>query len=219
MDPATEMDHERIRLAIERWQAGVDREASFRTLVESYYRPVRFYFAKRGFSTEDARDLTQETFIGIYRGLPSFRREARFDTWLYQIAANTCRKALRDRYVQKRRLEVEAKSMTDLPRDVAQPGDPSDAAALGGVLRRESSARLRRAIAALPAKMRTCLAMRVYQELSYREIAAAMRLSVETVKAHLYQARQRLKQELSDQSAHDTRSGDAVKGDTVKETR
>ncbi len=210
MDPATEMDHERIRLAIERWQAGVDREASFRTLVESYYRPVRYYFAKRGFSTEDARDLTQETFLGIYRGLPSFRREARFDTWLYQIAANTCRKALRDRYVQKRRMEVEAKSMTDLPRDVARPGGPSDAA-LGGVLRREARARLRRAIAALPIKMRTCLAMRVYQELSYREIAAAMRLSVETVKAHLYQARQRLKRELSDDSAHNTRSAEPVK--------
>ncbi len=203
----SEFDQQRIRRAIDRWQAGSDREGNFRTLVEIYYRPVRYYFAKRGFSAEDAYDLTQETFFGVYRGLRRFRRDARFDTWLYQIAANTCRKALRDRHVRKRRLEVKAKSMTDLPHDVARPGEATDVA-LRGVLRKERGARLRRAIAALPVRMRTCLAMRVYQELSYQEIAAAMLLSVETVKAHLYQARQRLKKELSDEEAGEKGSGD-----------
>ena len=198
MSPPADIDLERIRRAIGRWQSGIDREASFRTLVESYYRPVRYYFVKRGFSAEDARDLTQETFFGVYKGLTRFRRDARFDTWLYQIAANTSHKALRDRKVQKRRMETEARSMTDLPRDVAQP-TAADPAPLGGVLAEENRARLRRAITALPVKMRTCLAMRVYQDLSYREIAAAMQLSVETVKAHLYQARQRLKRELDEE--------------------
>ncbi len=201
MSPPADIDRERVRRAVERWQAGIDREASFRTLVDGYYRPVRFYFMKRGFSAEDARDLTQETFIGVYRGLTRFRRDARFDTWLYQIAANTCSKALRDRRVQKRRMETEARSMTDLHRDVAQGGEAADPAA--GALRVEGRERLRRAIAALPPKMRACLAMRVYQELSYLEIAAAMRRSVETVKAHLDQARQRLRRELDDDSARD----------------
>ncbi len=206
IEPTADLDRERVRRAVERWQAGIEREASFRTLVESYYRPVRYYFAKRGFSDEDARDLTQETFFGVYRSLARFRRESRFDTWLYQIAANTCRKALRDRGTQKRRMEVEARSMTDLRREVAEGGEAAGAA-LDGVLRRESRERLRRAIASLPVRMRACLAMRVYQDLSYREIAAAMRLSVETVKAHLYQARQRLKEELSDDSAPPPRRG------------
>ncbi len=206
----TGVDRERIRRAVERWQAGVDREASFRALVDGYYRPVRYYFAKRGFSAEDACDLTQETFVGVYRGLRRFRGESRFDTWLYQIAANTCRKALRDRHVQKRRLEVEARSMTDLQREVSRP-DEAAGVALSGVLRDESRERLRRAIDALPVKMRTCLAMRVYQELSYQEIAVAMRLSVETVKAHLYQARQRLKRELGGEPAPVTDRQRAVK--------
>ena len=214
MDRPAETDRERIRRAIDRWQAGVDREANFRTLVESYYRPVRFYFAKRGFSDEDARDLTQETFFGVYRGLTRFRREARFDTWLYQIAANKCRKALRDRHAQKRRSEIETKSMTDLLHEVAQPDEAADPAALDDVLRKERGERLSRAIDGLPVKMRTCLAMRVYQELSYQEIAAVMRLSVETVKAHLYQARQRLKREL-----HDDLAPEAGSEDPRKETR
>jgi RNA polymerase sigma-70 factor, ECF subfamily len=212
MSPPADIDLERIRRVIERWQAGVDREAGFQTLVESYYRQVRYYFAKRGFSDEDARDLTQETFFGVYRGLPRFRRDARFDTWLYQIAANMSLKALRDRNVQKRRMETEARSMTDLPREVAQPTKATEPAPLGRVLAEERRQRLRRAIATLPVKMRTCLAMRVYQDLSYREIAAAMRLSVETVKAHLYQARQRLKQELDEEPGGDRR-------ESRKETR
>ncbi len=205
-----DIDRERIRRAVERWQAGLDRESSFRTLVDSFYRTVYHYFAKRGFSAEDSRDLTQETFLGVYKGLARFRGEARFDTWLFQIAANTCRKTLRNRHVQKRRLETEAKSMTDLHREVAQDSR-AEITGLEDVLRRESHARLRLAIDALPNKMRACLAMRVYQELSYQDIAAAMRLSVETVKAHLYQARQRLKRDLSKEAAPGTELEEMVK--------
>ncbi|MEM7356655.1 MAG: sigma-70 family RNA polymerase sigma factor, partial [Acidobacteriota bacterium] len=146
--------------------------------------------------------------------LPRFRREARFDTWLYQVAANTCRKALRDRHVQKRRLDIEAKSMTDLPDDVVPEdgrwsGRSAAPGALGGLLSEERSQRLRRAIATLPVRMRTCLALRIYQELSYQEIAVAMRLSVETVKAHLYQARRRLEKEMGER---------AVPGDGARQT-
>jgi len=199
------LDHERIRRSLVAWQAGEDREANFRILVESTYTAVRIYFVKRGFSAEQARDLTQETFFGIYKGLAGFRGEARFDTWLYQIAANTCRKSLRNRQVLKRRLDLEAKSMTDLPDDVGAAESMGEEAALGDLLRKERSERLRNAIAALPVRMRSCLAMRVYQEHSYLEIAAAMQLSVETVKAHLYQARKRLREELADPAQRPTR--------------
>jgi RNA polymerase sigma-70 factor (ECF subfamily) len=56
----------------------------------------------------------------------------------------------------------------------------------------ERRERLARAMAELPPRMRTCLALRVVQGRSYEEIAAAMGLSVETIKAHLHQARRRL---------------------------
>jgi DNA-directed RNA polymerase specialized sigma24 family protein len=49
--------------------------------------------------------------------------------------------------------------------------------------------------------MRRCLALRVEQDLKYREIASVMRLSIDTVKAHLFQARQRLKETLGDELA------------------
>ena len=186
-----------------------DREAEFHRLVERHYRQVHRFFSKRGFSEEDCRDLTQETFLGIYKGLATFRHHARFETWLFQIAANTYRKALRDRNVLKRRLDVEARSMTDLPYDIPADGGPLPSDPQAQALSGERRRRLREAVEALPAKMRACLAMRIYQERSYQEIATAMRLSVETVKAHLYQARQRLKKDLGDDTdgALQTRRG------------
>ena len=48
-------------------------------------------------SEEEARDVAQEAFLKAYRALESFKREARFSTWLYQIATNLCRDRLRRR--------------------------------------------------------------------------------------------------------------------------
>jgi RNA polymerase sigma-70 factor (ECF subfamily) len=55
---------------------------------------------------------------------------------------------------------------------------------------------LREAIEKLPEQMRKCLMLRVYQEMKYREIATLLRLSPETVKVHLFQARRRLREDL-----------------------
>ena len=52
-------------------------------------------------------------------------------------------------------------------------------------------------MAALPAQMRRCVELRVHQDLRYKEIADLMQVSIDTVKAHLYQARQQLKGKLS----------------------
>ncbi len=51
------------------------KEESFDHLIDRYYRPISYFFANRGFSTEECRDLTQETFLGVYKGLGRFRRD------------------------------------------------------------------------------------------------------------------------------------------------
>jgi RNA polymerase sigma-70 factor (ECF subfamily) len=61
-----------------------------------------------------------------------------------------------------------------------------------------SARQVRGAMEELPEQMRKCVMLRVYQELSYQEIAVVLRLSVETVKTHLHQARQRLRIRLAD---------------------
>lgn len=183
---------EPVQQIVERLQSGAPREEDFRRLFDLYSGRLYQFFSHRGFPYQDCLDLTQETFLGIYRGIGTYRRDARFETWLFKIAANAFRKRLRWRTAEKRAggetgLEDEGGEIR-LPAEGPVPGE--------GLLRKERSRLLREAIEKLPAQMRRCLLLRVDQEMSYREIAAVLRLSPETVKVHLFQARRRLKEEL-----------------------
>jgi RNA polymerase sigma-70 factor (ECF subfamily) len=181
------------------WQAGGDREEIFRRIFNTYYRKVHSFFAKRGFPADECQDLVQETFLKVHRGLPTFRYESRFETWLFQIAANLWRNTLRSQSTQKR--EAQEVSLDQEGEPEPESGGPAGAngetGALSGVLAEERSRVLNHALAELPSQMRRCVELRVHQDLRYREIAILMEVSIDTVKAHLYQARQQLKSKLS----------------------
>lgn len=188
---------ETVQALLRELQAGAPPEERFRRLYEIFAGPLSRFFAHRGFQPEDCVELTQETFLGIYTGLGSFRGEAGFETWMWKIAHNAYRKRRRFWATEKRAAE-------EVPLDDSDAAESPVARTLAGsgpgpdqeALDHERSLLLKRAIERLPAQMRKCLALRVYQDLKYREIAVVLRLSVETVKAHLFQARQRLQAEL-----------------------
>lgn len=186
------------RLA-EAWQAGGNREEIFRQIFQTYYRPVHVFFLRRGFPADQCQDLAQETFLKVHKGLPSFRREARFETWLFQIAANLFRNTLRSQSTQKR--EAQEVALDDVEQEPAfgtsASGWEAGEGQLEELLSDEQKRVLRSALEGLPAQMRCCVLLRVDQDLRYREIAELMRVSIDTVKAHLYQARQQLKGKLS----------------------
>jgi RNA polymerase sigma-70 factor (ECF subfamily) len=188
---------------IEELRAGLRREENFHRLFDLYYGRVFHFFAKRGMPPEDCRDLTQDTFVGIYKGVGSFRGEAELETWIFKIASNLFRKRLRWSAAEKRAgTDVALDSLGG--EDGSMLGDgpveiPATGEAPGGrVLDAERSRLLRAAVRTLPDQMRKCLILRVYYDLKYREIAAVMRISIETVKAHLFQARLRMKECLGD---------------------
>ncbi len=183
-----------IAAAIEAFQRGVDRERSFRTIFERFHAPVRRFFARRGVPAEECPDLTQEVFLGIYRGLASWRPEARFETWLFHIANTTWLKRLRHQAANKR-------AGIELATDDIEAFEPALWLAdrqLDRLLDGERQQALHQAVTELPAQMRKCLTLRLYHDLKYREIASLQRISLDTVKAHLFQARQKLKLRLSD---------------------
>jgi RNA polymerase sigma-70 factor (ECF subfamily) len=192
------MERDEVAALLAAWRRGEDREASFRRLVEGHYGAVHRFFVRRGLGAEAARDLTQETFLRVYKGLMEVRSEASFAGWLFQIAANTLRKTIRRGRTLKREAEVALASLPDPEGLAARVRAPEEDEPLHRALAGERRERLARAMAELPPRMRTCLALRVVQGRSYGEIAAAMGLSVETIKAHLYQARQRLAAQLGD---------------------
>jgi RNA polymerase sigma-70 factor (ECF subfamily) len=189
---------EPVQQIVEALQAGTSVEASFRRLFELYHHRLVHFFSRRGFSHPDCLDLTQETFLGIYKGIGSYRAEARFETWLFKVATNAYRKRLRFGTADKRAgqevplpgVDEGERAAPELPAAGPAPGDEA--------LRKERSRLLRAAVERLPEQMRKCLTLRIEQDLKYREIGVVLRLSPETVKVHLAKARQRLKEELGD---------------------
>ena len=171
---------ERDAALVARFRAG-DRGA-FDELVRRYQRPL-YYLALRYVRIEaDAKDLAQRTFIKVLGALPGFRADSSFRTWLYRIAINLCLNHLRDR----KREEVRAEVSEALP-----------APATGGelaLLDRERGARLRDAIAELPPKQRMVLELRVFDDLSFREVAELADCTENAAKVNFHYAVKRLKE-------------------------
>lgn len=185
------------------FSTGEGREEQFHKVFRRHYRSVTYFFAHRGFDAEECRDLTQETFFRVYRGMESFRGEARVKTWLYTIAANIYRNEIRDRQAEKRSAdEVSLEESLEQGRPVSETwevrtwreaGDP-----LHSVLTEERARLLREAVDDLPPRMRQCVLLRLDRGLKYREIAILLHVTEDTVKAQLFQARQRLHRALGE---------------------
>ena len=179
---------------------GLNVEENFRSVFERHYGQILRFFRRKGFGPEDCRDLTQETFISVYKGLAGLRQEEQFESWLFAIAHNVWCSMIESQTAQKRSatllpLEAEGESGDLLP-IAARLADKS-ADPLTMALEKEKLEKLREALQRLPQQMRRCAQLRVVQELSYVEIAALMGISINTVKAHLHQAQQALRAQLS----------------------
>lgn len=194
-----EEDRRSVSIWIDRWQRGIDLDESFRRIHRHYYPLVRSFFARRGFTEQEIEDLAQETFFRVYRKLDGFRGDSQFETWLFQVTANVYKNELRSRTAQKR--DAQEVSLEDAEANT-QGGEggvsltAAEAGPLDGMLTGERAETLHRAMAELPPQMRRCVELRVYQDLKYREIAVLMGVSIDTVKAHLFQARQLLRNKL-----------------------
>ena len=147
---------------------------AFEELVRLHEKKVYAQALRMCGSSEDAADAAQEAFLSAWRGLPSFRGEAGFSTWLYRLTSNAAIDQLRRSRRQREEASLDA---GDLPLDVpdGQPG-PQEAA---------ESTELQKAVAdglrQLSEDHRQILLMREYQELSYDEIAQALEVDLCTV--------------------------------------
>jgi RNA polymerase sigma-70 factor (ECF subfamily) len=132
-----------------------------------------------------AEDAVQEAFINAMRGLPRFRGDASFRTWLLRIALNTARSALRRK---GRRHEATLSVMPDMASDEPDPAEKT--------VRTLESQRVQALIAELPEKQRLAVTMRVYQGLSHREIAEVTGSSEGAVRVNYHLGIKRLKERI-----------------------
>jgi RNA polymerase sigma-70 factor (ECF subfamily) len=185
--------------AIQAIKRGLNVEENFHWLFERHAAQILRFFRRKGFDLEDCRDLTQETFVSVYKGLKDLRQEEQFESWLFAIAHNVWCDLIESRRAQKRSAAVvsldadqEGDSPPPASRIAAETDDP-----LSVVLEKEKVEKLREALQHLPQQMRRCAQLRVVHDLSYAEIATLMDISVNTVKAHLHQTQKALRSQLS----------------------
>jgi RNA polymerase sigma-70 factor (ECF subfamily) len=174
---------------------------SFNQLVKRWERPIYALAYRTLGRDEDARDVTQETFLRAFRSIGGFRGQAKFSSWLYRIALNLCRDWLRR---ERRAPVVQAPEGVDVIE--MAPEDPRESIE-DVVTRRNLSAHVQRAMAALSEEQRSTIILKEYQGLTFQEIADLQGCPLSTVKTRLYQGLTVLRRELDRQGIESLAGG------------
>ena len=172
---------------VEQFQNG--DSSAFDVLVRRWERKAQGAIYRLVGPGEDVRDLSQETLLKAYRGLGTFKQEARFSSWLYQIALNVCRDRMRR---GRGKSYVSFDELSETGDTGTEPG-PS---ALELIEARDLSRQVAAAVSALPQEQREVVVLKEYQGLTFLEIAEALDVPLSTVKTRLYRGLGQLRQEL-----------------------
>jgi RNA polymerase sigma-70 factor (ECF subfamily) len=181
-------DSETDVVLLARYRAG-DREA-FEELVIRYQRPLYNAALWIVRNAEDANDVTQIVFMRVTERLDEYDPKYKFFSWIYRIAVNESLNLLR-RTAREDELDEE----TEPP--AGESANPEWQ--LGEV---QKSRRIRDALMNLSTNHRMVLMLRHFSEFTYEEIARILDLDEKTVKSRLYEARQRLREDLQDLRAN-----------------
>ena len=167
---------------VARIQAG-DRRA-FEELLDSYETRVYRLALRFTGSISDAEDVTQEIFLGIYKGLTNFRGQSSLGTWIYRVAMNHCLEFRRKRKLEFIPYDEELTlASTNWREDPYQSADKN-----------ELTERVKEALKSLSPLHREVIVLHELQGMTYQEVAAALDVPVGTVKSRLSNAFRRLRE-------------------------
>src|SRR3982751_6620772 len=165
-----------------------DAEA-FRLIFERYSRPVMSFLYDLVNDRELAEELAQETFVRAYRNLSSMREETKLSTWLFGIAKNVAREAVRTRTRHSQHVDLEDVTVQSLSDTAPEP--------VHRLLDKELNTVIRRSLAALDEDKRLVFTLKVFQQCSYEEIAEITGFSIAKLKTDLHRARSEMRRRIS----------------------
>ncbi len=169
---------------------------NYRYLMEKYQQMV--FRTCIGFvhNKDDADDLTQDVFIQAYQGLPRFKADSAFSTWLYRIAVNASlnkvRKSPLKNFLQRIENYTGKKNEQEALVSVSTGEDPENM-----LIRQEQIEAVRHALDTLPENQRTAIILSKYDDLSQKEISEIMNTTEGAVEALLQRAKKNLRDKLS----------------------
>ena len=182
---------------IERLKTG--DATAFDTLVTRYTGDIYGLLFRITEDAEEAGDLTQETFLSVFKAIKKFRGDADLKTWLFRIAINQSRN--RFRWWKRRRRE----KTVSLDAPIGESETPFHETMAGNfanpeekILRREREKFLSEALRDLPENFREAVVLCDIEGLSYEEIASVLEINIGTVKSRIARGREELRKKLKD---------------------
>jgi RNA polymerase sigma-70 factor, ECF subfamily len=170
--------------------------AAFEELVFRYDKNVLGIAAQFVHSADDAKDIYQEVLIRVFKGLPRFKFQSEFSTWMYRITTNVC---LTHASVRKKHVHRSLDDPDDQSDDTHRAGVTAVSTDLQpdeAVMNEELADQVRSALATLSPNQRMVFTLKHYRGLKLRDIAVMMKCTEGTVKKHLFTAMQRMRKQL-----------------------
>lgn len=161
----------------------------FEQLVKKYQKNMYRLAFRMTKDHDSADDLAQETFVKAFTSIGSFKEEYSFYPWIFKICMN-----LSINYLKKKKFTVSESELEPYKlEDKKTAGDP-----MSQLMKDELMDRIERSIDRLPPRFKAVFILKVYEELSYEQIAKSLNISVGTVMSRLFRARERLQKSLKD---------------------
>ena len=154
---------------------------AFEDLVLRHQKGIYYFVLRILQNQSDAEDTVQKIFLLAFQNLKGFRAESSFKTWLYRIGINQCNNLIR----QNRKREYT--SIEELPLADLRPDQERD------LSEKERSTQIQKAVERLPYKQRMVVTLRIYQELSFEEIGAALQIRANSAKVNFHHAVEKIK--------------------------
>ena len=167
---------------------------ALRELMRRHEARVRRLVFRYTGSQDAACELVQDIFFKIYTSAGAYSPQARFTTWLYRITVNQCINYTRD----SRRDPLQQHNQPIDEAGYALADTSAKAGQLAGLEKKELSARVKKAIDSLPERQRMAILLLRFEDMSYRDAAAALDCSVSALEALVHRGLETLKKDLSD---------------------
>jgi RNA polymerase sigma-70 factor, ECF subfamily len=165
--------------------------AAFKILLDKYKNKVANICYRFLFNREDAEEISQEVFILIYKGIPSFRGDAKLSTWIYQLAASRSIDLIRNRKRKKRMGQVT--SLLGLREEGHEIVDHQEIDPVEILENEEKGRIIRNAIDTLPLKYRRAFTLSKCEEFSHKEVAEIMGISQSALESVVHRAKKKLR--------------------------
>lgn len=170
-------------------------EPAFKYLVDNYQKMVVNTCFGIIHNKDDAEDVAQDVFIEVFRSVHKFRSDSKLSTWLYRIAVNRSLNFIRDNKRHKwfQSFEDSVQTKTSHLEKATSSAVKNPEQELESNQRAEL---LHEAINSLSEKQKVAFTLNKYEDLSYKEIAEVMNLSVSSVESLIHRAKKNLQKKL-----------------------